>query len=180
LRLPISDVKTWFVNEVLVHEPDLVRFLRRKLPSFDEVEDVRQQIYALIYNKSLTEIPDNARFYLFAIARNVLVDRIRIKNRSTSHLIADYDINSVLSEEPSPHTIAEGRELIDRLEASLAALPDRCQEVVRLRKIDGLSQREVARLLEISESTVEKHVATGIRRLAEAVYGARQTIGLDE
>jgi RNA polymerase sigma factor (sigma-70 family) len=178
--LHLTDVQRWFVNEVLVHEPGLVRFLRRNLLLFDDVEDARQQIYALIYSRAVTIIPDDARSYLYAIARNVLIDQARQKRRSAIDHIADYDIDIVLSEEPSPHAVAEGRDLMGRLERSLAALPGRCRDVVTLRKIDRMSQREVARVLKISESTVEKHVATGIRRLAEAVYGERHSEGPDE
>ena len=53
------------------------------------------------------------------------------------------------------------------LQQAIAHLPDRCREVLTLRKIQGLPQREVAERLGLSESTVEKHVSAGIRRCAD-------------
>lgn len=50
---------------------------------------------------------------------------------------------------------------------AVAALPDRCREIVVLRKLQGLPQREVAARLGISERTVEVQVARGVRRCAE-------------
>ena len=55
------------------------------------------------------------------------------------------------------------------LQAALALLPPRCREVVQLRKIDGLSQREVAAKMGITEDTVERQVAKGVRALAAAL-----------
>jgi RNA polymerase sigma-70 factor (ECF subfamily) len=45
---------------------------------------------------------------------------------------------------------------------------------VWLRRVEELSQKEVARRLGISEKTVEKHIAKGMRLLADALYGARE------
>lgn len=60
------------------------------------------------------------------------------------------------------------------LQVALDLLPRRCREVVELRKIEGLSQREVASRLGIAEDTVQKQVAKGIRSLAQArLKGAR-------
>jgi RNA polymerase sigma-70 factor (ECF subfamily) len=53
---------------------------------------------------------------------------------------------------------------------ALEALPPRCREVVVLRKVDGLSQREVAAEMGIAEDTVEKQIAKGMRALADALF----------
>jgi DNA-directed RNA polymerase specialized sigma24 family protein len=52
-------------------------------------------------------------------------------------------------------------------------LPDRCREVLTLRKLYGLSQREIAQRLGIAESTVEKHVAYGVHLCAERMFAKR-------
>ena len=51
-------------------------------------------------------------------------------------------------------------------------LPDRCREVVWLRRVEDLSQKEVAVRLGISEKTVEKHIAKGMRLLADHLHGS--------
>jgi len=69
----------------------------------------------------------------------------------------------------TPERHASGRAELRLLERALDALPARCREVVRLRKIDGLSQREVAAQMGIAEDTVEKQIAKGMRALADAL-----------
>ena len=52
------------------------------------------------------------------------------------------------------------------LTKAIQSLPDRCRQVLTLRKIYGLSQKEIAASLGIAEHTVEAQVATGMRRCA--------------
>ena len=54
----------------------------------------------------------------------------------------------------------------------IASLPDKCREVLTLRKIHGLSQKEIAQRLGIAEHTVEKHISHGVRLCAERVLEA--------
>ena len=56
-----------------------------------------------------------------------------------------------------------------QLKDAIESLPGRCRAVVVLRKIEGLSQAETARRLNMSQSTVEKHVARGLRKIAESL-----------
>jgi len=57
-------------------------------------------------------------------------------------------------------------EELGRLTRAIQALPERCRQVLTLRKIYGLSQREIATRLGLPESTVEAEVADGVRRCA--------------
>jgi DNA-directed RNA polymerase specialized sigma24 family protein len=66
-----------------------------------------------------------------------------------------------MAEEPSPEQVTVARDELKRLVRDLAALPHRVAEVFRLRRIEGLSQRDTALRLGLSESTVEKHMARG-------------------
>jgi RNA polymerase sigma-70 factor (ECF subfamily) len=49
----------------------------------------------------------------------------------------------------------------------LAKLPDKCRAVFMARRVEGLSHRETAEKFGISEKTVEKHMAKGIRLLMD-------------
>ncbi len=70
-------VDDWFVREVLVHEQALMRFLRRNWRDHDEVPDLRQEIYVRVYEAATRRLPDSPKSFLFATARNLLVDRSR-------------------------------------------------------------------------------------------------------
>jgi RNA polymerase sigma-70 factor (ECF subfamily) len=69
-----------------------------------------------------------------------------------------------------------GRQDIQYLEQAFSDLPPKCREVVELRKIAGLSQRDVAAQLGITEGTVEKQIAKGIRFLAAALGAYRNKV----
>lgn len=74
-------------------------------------------------------------------------------------------------EEPAAlESVGREREL-GLLRAAIDALPERCREVLLLRKIKGLSQREIAVALRIPEGTVESLVVEGARRCAEYLQG---------
>jgi len=56
---------------------------------------------------------------------------------------------------------------IEILHEALQSLPERCREVFTLRRIYGLSQREIAQRLGLSEKTVENHSVTALKKCTE-------------
>jgi RNA polymerase sigma-70 factor (ECF subfamily) len=74
---------------------------------------------------------------------------------------------SVLDDGPGVAEVACTREELALLAQALLALPPRCREVMLLRQIEGLPQKEIARRLGLSELTVQTHVVNGLRRVEE-------------
>jgi RNA polymerase sigma-70 factor (ECF subfamily) len=164
-------VDTWFVREILAHEQALMRFLHRNWRDHDEVPDLRQEIYVRVYAAALHQPPTSPKSFLFTTARNLLADRVRRQRIVSITAVGDLSQLHVLEDELEPSRVAGGREALARLARALDRLPDRCREVVWLRRIEDLPQKEIARRMGISEKTVEKHIAKGSRMLAEHFYG---------
>lgn len=162
---------TWFVREILAHEQALMRFLHRNWRDHDEVPDLRQEIYVRVYAAALQQPPTSPKSFLFTTARNLLADRVRRQRIVSITAVGDLEQLHVLEDELEPSRWVGGREALARLARALDHLPDRCREVVWLRRIEDLPQKEIARRLGISEKTVEKHIAKGSRMLAEHFYG---------
>jgi RNA polymerase sigma factor (sigma-70 family) len=121
-----------------------------------------------VYEAARERLPDNVQAFVLATARNLLIDRAR---RSQVVSIEAYaDLADLASDELTPDRHASGRAELRRMVDTLEALPPRCREVVVLRKIEGLSQREVANRMGITEDTVEKQIAKGMRALADALF----------
>ena len=154
----------WFVRNVLPHEPDLRRWLARFAGDLDQ-DDIVQETYAGLA-KDYRSIR-NARPFMFTVARNAVIAALRHKRVVNIVTIADLDSLPVVDGAANGEQALVGREELTMLQDALADLPDRCREVLTLRKIEGLPQREVALRLGLSESTVEKHVSAGIRRCAD-------------
>src|SRR6202040_3256380 len=124
-----------------------------------------------VYEAAGKARPASPKSFLFTIARNLMTDRLRRERVVSIETRADVDALNVLVEERSPEQHESGRQQLKRLAEAFDELPPKCREVVWLRRVEELSQRGVASRLGISEGTVEKHVARGVRRLAECIYG---------
>jgi len=158
---------TWFKREVLSHEAALVRYLARAWPRRDDLGDLRQETYARVYEAARTARPQSARGFLFSTAHNLVLDRIRRERVVSIDAVADIDRLNVLVDEISPEECAIGREQLKLLGRAFEILPRKCREVMWLRRVQDIPQREVARRLRISERTVERHVSKGARLLAK-------------
>jgi RNA polymerase sigma-70 factor (ECF subfamily) len=159
----------WFIEEVLPLERLLVGYLRKNTRDPDSVPDLRQDVYVRVYEAAEKEIPLLTKAFLFAVARNLLIDRARQSQVASivTHSLPE-EVNDYV-DELSPERHALARENLGLFSRALAALPPRCREVVELRKISGLSQKAVAEQLGITEGTVEKQIAKGVRLLADAM-----------
>lgn len=165
----------WFVQEVLPLEPMLIGFLRRHCRETDDIVDLRQDVYVRVYEAAEASLPDSPKAFVFAVARNLLIDRARHKQVAAIVALAPFGELPDHVDELCPERHAMGRQDIECLEQAFSDLPPRCREVVQLRKIAGLSQRDVAVQLGITEGTVEKQIAKGIRFLTAALgaYGSK-------
>ena len=159
----------WFVTEVLPLEGTLERFLRRNWRDEDEIADLRQEVYARVLVAWRVGKPDSAQAFVLSTARNLLIDRARRARIVSIETFADMDAVEIVVESGDIDRHLMARSELRLLQTALELLPPRCREVVQLRKIDGLSQREVATKMGITEDTVERQVAKGVRALAAAI-----------
>jgi len=104
---------------------------------------------------------------LFAIARNAVRDFIHRKGRAELIPITENTESAVLEEGSDVVELVCRKQEIALLTEAIHSLPERCREVLLLRKIKGFSQKEIALLLGIAEHTVEALAAKGTRRCAE-------------
>jgi RNA polymerase sigma-70 factor (ECF subfamily) len=161
----------WFAEEVLPLEGALTAYLRRAWPNRSDVEDLRQEVYVRVYEAGRQDHPEAPSHFVFRVARNLLIDRLRHQRVVTIDLVADLNALNVLSDEVPADRVLSGRQELARLERAMAKLPARCREVFVLRKVEGLSQCETAARLGCSQSTVEKQVMKAMRSLAAAFFG---------
>lgn len=164
-------VDDWFVREVLPLEPALLRFLRRNWRNESEILDLRQELYVRLYEAAREGLPTHTRAFVFTAARNLLINHVRRERIVSMEAVADLDSLGQAMDSITPEQQVSSREELRRLQLGLEGLPPRCRQVVMLRRIDGLSQRDVAAQLGISESAVEKHMMNGMRALIDFMLG---------
>lgn len=161
------------MENVVPLEPVLLRFLRRNWRNQGEVLDLLQDVYVRVYEAAAREHPRAVKPFLFATARNLMVDRLRQMNVVSFEAVADFDRLNVIDDEPSPERQASAREELRQLQKAVDELPPRCRQIVILRKVEGISQREVARRLGVTEEAVESQIGRAMRLLATAFHGPR-------
>lgn len=164
-----DEADDWFVKEVLPLEGVLERFLRRNWRDEGEIADLRQEVYVKVFVSCANGRPDSAQAFVLSTARNLLIDRARRARIVSIETFADMDALDIGGEAFPTERHLMARSELRLLQSALALLPPRCREVVELRKIEGLSQREVATRMGITEDTVERQVSKGVRALAAAL-----------
>ncbi len=151
------------------HRPALVRFLRGRLGSAEDAEDVAQEAYARLMRAERLEQIENPRGFLFRTAANLAVDRGRQQQRRASKErelgpqmrdTAEHDAGT-----RSPETARQGQERLRQIADALDQLPWKCRRAFVLHRFEGKSHTEIARELGVSRSTIEKYVMRTVEHL---------------
>ncbi len=142
---------------------DLCRFALIFLGDKDNSEEVVQRVFVRIWEqrKRLAQ-PENTKSYLFRSVYNECLKSLRSQS-AQKRCYENYYIHFLKDSSDAPTTDSEA--IIPYLNAAIAALPERCRQIFILNKIEGMKQRDIAELLNISTKTVENQVAIAVSKL---------------
>lgn len=162
-------IVAWLGREILPHEADVRRWLHRSQLPAGEVEDIVQEAYCRLSALTDTAHISNPRAYFFTVTRNVVMDHIRRSRVVRMETIAEIDTLNIAWDAPTPETITGARRELERVNRLIEQLPERCRRIFVMRKIEGLSQREIAASLGVTETIVENDVVRGLRLILKAI-----------
>lgn len=169
-----TDRAAWLVQHIIPVEPALRRWLSRYANTGLDIGDVVQETYAILANlESVAEIK-NPRAYAFQTARSLILAHLRHARVISIVSVSDVDTLEVAAGEPSPEILAGDRDELRNVLQAVAGLPARVRQILMLRRVDGLSQREVAQRLGISENIVAKSVVKGVQAALAALSDPRK------
>lgn len=160
----------WMATHILPHEGEVRGWLRRHVHglTYSDIDDLVQDAYARLWTADFRRIA-SGRSYLFTVVRNLLLERARRARIVPMERIGEIETLRIPSEEPGPDRRVSARQELDRLERIVARLPKQIRRAFQLQKFQGLSQREIASSMSITEKTVEKHLALALLRVTEAL-----------
>jgi RNA polymerase sigma-70 factor (ECF subfamily) len=139
----------------------------RRLRDRQRAEDAVQDTFTAVWRSAASYRPERgpAAPWLYAIARNAIVDRFRTQMDTTG------EVPEIVSADPGPADSAEASFVSYRVHRALEELPPREREVVELAYWSGLSQSEVAEYLHIPLGTVKTRTRSALARLADVLEG---------
>lgn len=160
-------LSTWFTAEVQPHGAALRAFLLARYPSLADVDDLVQECLVRVLRVHEQEPVTSPRGLLFATARNLALDQMRRQRVIAFEPITEVADSSVFRDNANVAETVSQRQEFELLTQAIQSLPERCRQVFTLRTAYGLSQRQIAEELGISENTVEKQMSKGLRRCTE-------------
>lgn len=159
--------------------PRVLRHAARVLGNRSEAEDVAQEVMLRLWRAAADWQPDGpARpaTWAYRVTANLAIDRLRARKRLAPLEAAPEPAD----ETPSPAEAMDRATRTEALDAALQALPERQRQAVVLRHIEGLTNPQIAEILDISVEAVESLTARGKRALAAALTGQKEALGYGE
>jgi len=161
---PQTSQTQWFEEEVQPWEKALRAYLHRSLPSHADVDDLIQVSYIHLLRAKEKGMIRDTKPLLFSIARNLVRDFLRQRSDDLFVPLTETAALPVLLDKGGVVEHVCRQQELALLDEAIQTLPERCREVILLRKIKGLSQKEIASLLGIAEHTVESLATKGVHR----------------
>lgn len=168
---PVPDLHAWFVREVLPLEAALRGYLRNNRQGSAEIADLLQDVYIRVYEAARIELPASTKSFVFATAHNLLVDRMRREKVIPLSTVENLEALGIAADAPGPDQTTIARDELRRLQAALDQIAPRSKEAILLRQVDGLSGKEIALRMGVTEKTVKFYLGLGMRALAAILYG---------
>ncbi len=149
----------------------LFKFVLLYLKQEEDAEEIVQEVFIKIWNsRNKIDVYASFKSFLFTIAYNETMSLLR--KRVTEAKSREY-LKSIQQIETSEQVIDElqYKELDNRVQASLQQLTPRQKEIFILSREEGLTHKEIAERLNISESTVNNHLVSTLKFLKSHING---------
>jgi RNA polymerase sigma factor (sigma-70 family) len=143
------------------HNDSLLRFLTLRLQSKHEAHEVAQEAYVRLLQLERTDVAGFLRAYLFRIAGNLAIDRLR--RRATESRFQETELFPGLSDQPpEPEKAAIERERVEQVSGYLHELPDAVRDAFLLFRMEDMDQESIARRLGVTDRMVRNHVTRAL------------------
>jgi len=163
-----------FAELVDLYQHRLLRLCERLLGDPEEARDAAQEVFLKAYRKAGDLRPQGQLYtWLYRIATNHCLNRLRRRRLVRFTRLGDAEEEDAApldppDEAPDPAAALEARRLWQATRRAIAALPANQRAVLILVRFEGLSYRQAAEVLGISEGAVESRLFRAMRRLEGA------------
>ena len=161
-----SDSTQWFAEHLRPHEAMLRAWLRSQFGGGCDVDDIVQESFVRVLQARQADEVRSPKAFLFVTARNLALMRARRLAVAKEDPLEEFAHSGILDESVDVHHAVSRGEELEMLTNAIQSLPSRCRQILTLRKIYGLSQRETAAEMGIAEHTVEVQSVLALKKLS--------------
>ena len=165
------------INDIYSLCRDQLALIVSRIVPPHEIEDIVQETYVRVCQYKKKREVHEPRALMVKTARNLALDHIKRAEVRLADSLSDDEVGALkgnLTDDPLKQVVSD-QEFSQFCEA-VRQLPQQCKKVFVLKKVYGYSQREIAKEVGLSESTVEKHVARAMRLCAELLLQKRSPV----
>jgi RNA polymerase sigma factor (sigma-70 family) len=160
----------WLTSHYRLIDKRLRALLRRGGRSKEESDDLIQEALLRLHEYCLSARVENHEAFLIRTVRNLSIDRHRseLRHAHSARSVEDLDTLIALQDaSPTPDAILEGRERLTQISRVLEAVSRRTRDIYFAHRA-GYSYAEIGARLNVSKSTIEKHIARAVLALMDA------------
>jgi RNA polymerase sigma-70 factor (ECF subfamily) len=143
------------------HNDALIRFLTLRLHSRQEAREVAQEAYVRLLQLERPDVTSFLRAYLFRIAGNLAIDRLRRRTTETRFRESEGE-QELFDAPPDPLAVAEEDERVSQVRGFLHELPDAVRDAFLMFRVEDLDQETIARRLGVSDRMVRNHITRAL------------------
>ncbi len=167
LKLTTKDISSSF----LAHRSFLKKFVYRFFYNREDIEDVVQETYLRAYVAEQKAEITNHKSFLFTTARNIALTKLTKKSKQVTDFLEDYSERDkdALQVEPSAQNEVDARQQLIVYCNAIQSLNGKCREAFLLKKVHGLTNKEIAKHMSLSLSSIEKYLHKAVILLDESL-----------
>jgi RNA polymerase sigma-70 factor (ECF subfamily) len=152
-----------FAFEVLFYKyrNKVMGFARKMVPAQIDPQEIVQEVFVKVWLKKETINPDkDVQSYLFAIAKHLILDHLKSAVNRKLYFVEEHFQQDLMIDDVSDGSKSNDKE--EKLFNLLQQLPERRKEIFCLSRFEGLSYKQIAERLNISENTVDSQIRNAL------------------
>ncbi len=175
-----DDISAWIGREILPHERAVRGWISRRWSHVLDPNDVIQEAYCRIASLTSVDHIHNPAAYFHRTAQIVATDIMRRSGIINFTPMTENEWLNVIDSEPLADRTMEADQELERVNALLSELSDTCRRAIELRRIEGVSQREAAQRLGVSEDVIRNHLVRGVQKVLKTMIDQDARMSGDE
>lgn len=162
-NIPEEDTKTESILSVFTrYKMALKYFISGYVINSQDVDDVCQETFLRTYKSSLENEVKKPKSFMFKVAKNLIFSDFRRASTQLNEYVEDIDLVESQLELDNLENNTLAQEKLGVMCEAIASLPNKCRQAVVMRKVYGMSTKDIAKRMNISTTTVSNYITKGM------------------